>query len=100
VPGLRHPAGCHGKDAAEEGRSLVVKYVCQQSQKQRQSRRARPGSAATARLAGLLSSILNAQDINGDTALSMLENLVSSGALFGISRCGRCLDDCSCNCDP
>ncbi|XP_066371499.1 uncharacterized protein [Miscanthus floridulus] len=60
--------------AAEEGRYNVVRYVCRQSQsqKQRQSRRARPGSAAAAaaaRLAGLLSSILNAQDMNGDTPL-------------------------------
>jgi len=57
--------------AAEKGRYNVVTYVCSQSQKQRQSRRARPGSAAAAaaRLAGLLSSILNAQDMNGDTPL-------------------------------
>ncbi|XP_066372014.1 protein ACCELERATED CELL DEATH 6-like [Miscanthus floridulus] len=57
--------------AAEKGCYYVVRYVCRQSQKQRQSRRARPGSAAAeaARLAGLLSSILNAQDMNGDTPL-------------------------------
>lgn len=54
--------------AVEKKRFGVVKYVCHWKRKER------------------FALILNAQDNNGDTALSMLEILESSDALFGVIR--------------
>ncbi|CAD6340605.1 unnamed protein product [Miscanthus lutarioriparius] len=67
--------------AVEEGRYNVVRYVRQQSQGSRRHK-----SLADAAVARVLSSILNAQDINGDTALHHAVHAGNWAVFFCLAR--------------